>query len=94
MGAPWSAILDFGATPTDEASVTVTGLTGIQTNSRVEAWFMRATTADHNANSHDMASHFVTLSPGDNVADTSTLIKATVWGALVTGQFQIEGAWF
>jgi hypothetical protein len=94
MGAAFSAILDFGPIMTEKAEVTVTGLTGIAVNSRAEAWFMRQATGDNNADQHEMAATFCKLSCGDNVANTSTLVKAVCVGASAIGQFQIEGGWF
>lgn len=93
MPALFSATLDFGTTPIDEASVTVGSLTGIATNSRVEAWAMRQSTADNSAESHDMLAFFAKFSCGDIVANTSVVVRAQLSGALAKGQFQLEGGW-
>lgn len=48
-----STTLDFGAAPgTNIVVKTVTGQTGITTNSHVEAWIMGEATADHNVYEH------------------------------------------
>jgi hypothetical protein len=94
MGALFSATLDFGATATEKAQVTVSGLTGIATTSRAEAWFMRQSNVDNDTDEHDMAQAFCKLSCGDIVAGTSLIVKASCIGGSAIGQFQIEGGWF
>ena len=46
------ALLDFGATPTSDASLVVSGQTGILTTSFLEVWIEYAATADHTADEH------------------------------------------
>lgn len=51
--ATGTAILDFGAFPgKSDASVAVTGQTGIVSGSLVEAWIRPVATADHSADEH------------------------------------------
>lgn len=53
MGASGTATLDFGAFPgKSDASVAVTGQTGILAGSLVGAWLQPAATADHTADEH------------------------------------------
>lgn len=53
MGARGTALLDFGAFPgAAEASVAVTGQTGILSVSAVEAWVRVADSSDHSADEH------------------------------------------
>ena len=53
MGATGTAMLDFGAFPgASDASIAVTGQTGILTGSYVEAWIRPEATADHSADEH------------------------------------------
>jgi hypothetical protein len=53
MGATGTATLDFGAFPgKSDASVAVTGQTGIVSGSLVEAWIRPVATADHSADEH------------------------------------------
>lgn len=53
MGAQGTATLDFGAFPgKSDASVAVTGQTGILAGSLVEAWLRPEASADHSADEH------------------------------------------
>jgi hypothetical protein len=53
VSASGTADLDFGAFPgKSDASVAVTGQTGIGTGSLVEAWLRPVDTADHTADEH------------------------------------------
>lgn len=53
MGAQGTASLTFGVFPgASDASVAVTGQTGILAGSLVEAWIFPAATADHTADEH------------------------------------------
>jgi hypothetical protein len=53
MATQGTALLDFGAFPgASDASVAVTGQTGILSGSLVEAWIFPAATADHTADEH------------------------------------------
>jgi hypothetical protein len=53
MGAQGTATLDFGAFPgKSDASVNVTGQTGIVSGSLVEAWIRPVDTVDHTADEH------------------------------------------
>lgn len=53
MGAQGTATLDFGAFPgKSDASVDVTGQSGIVSGSLVEAWIRPEATADHTADEH------------------------------------------
>jgi hypothetical protein len=53
MSGQGTAILDFGAFPgASDASVVVTGQTGILSGSLVEAWIFPAATTDHLADEH------------------------------------------
>lgn len=53
MGAQGTDEIDFGAWPgSDEASVAVTGQTGILAGSLVEAWLFPTATTDHSVDEH------------------------------------------
>lgn len=57
MGATGTANIDFGAFPgASDASVAVTGQTGIVAGSLVEAWLRPVDTADHTADEHMLES--------------------------------------
>lgn len=62
-----TALLDFGAYPGNpDASVTVTGQTGIVASSSVECWIFPVDTADHSADEHTIES--LTVFAGNIVA--------------------------
>ncbi len=53
MGAQGNTTVNFGAFPgASDASVTITGQTGIASDSLVEAWIRPVATADHTADEH------------------------------------------
>lgn len=93
MGAKGTATLDFGATPSDSASVAVTGQAGILAGSAAEAFFMREATADNSAEEHEQASAVVRLVCGSVVAGTGFTIYANVTDGLATGQFNVRWVW-
>ena len=75
--AKGDVVLDFGSTGTCEASVTVTGQTGITAASKVFAQLVPAATADHTALDHRYASAFMGLTVGDIIPGTGFTIHAT-----------------
>lgn len=91
MSATGISTLDFGAVPgTNIASVTVTGQTGITSNSHAEAWMMADSTDDHNAVEHQVAPIKITC--GSIVADTGfTITGVTDWR--LTGTFKVHWVW-
>jgi len=93
MGATGTATLDFGATPTDEASVVVTGQAGIVSGSLVEAFFMRNTTADNGLDEHEGMSIYCRVVCGDIVAGTGFTARATMLAGYATGQFNLPWVW-
>ena len=77
MGAAVPFIIDFGAFPgASDASVTVTGLTGIATTSRVEAYIEPAPSADHSADEHMVETLKLFADQSSIVANTSCVVKA------------------
>jgi hypothetical protein len=93
MGAQGTTILDFGATPSDTASVVVTGQTGIAGTSHVEAFFMADTTVDNGADEHEEADALCGLVCGSIVAGVGFTINAHALAALGTGTFTIRWVW-
>lgn len=92
MGATGTATLDFGAAPgRNDATVTVTGQTGILTGSHVEAWIMGTdSTAAHNAYEHAMVPMITRAT--NLVAGTGFDIFASCeW--LLTGTFTVHWVW-
>jgi len=88
-----TATLDFGPTPTDEASVTITGQASILASSHIEAFFMGDTTADNGVDEHEEAGSLCPLVCGSVVAGTGFTIKAHSLAALGTGLFNVRWAW-
>jgi len=94
MGAQGTATLDFGATPTDEATVAVTGQAGIIAGSHVEAFFMRETTGGENGvEDHEGMAIYCRLVVGAIVAGTGFTIFATMLAGYATGQFNVRWVW-
>jgi len=93
MGAQGSAVLDFGATPTDEAAVVVTGQAGIVAGSHVEAFFMRESTGDNNEEEHEGMAIYCPLTVGTIVAGTGFTIYATMLAGYATGTFDVRWVW-
>lgn len=74
-GAAGSTTIDFGAFPGgSDATVTVTGQTGIVSGSVVQAWLVAQPTADHTADEHRVETISVTC--GNIVPNTSFDIYA------------------
>lgn len=93
MNGTGTATLDFGSFPgSNEASVTITGLTGITTTSKVESWLMEDTTTDHTANDHRYFALFSSLSSSIPINDTGFTITA-VCSYKLTGTFKVRYVW-
>lgn len=92
MAAQGSATLDFGVTPTDRASVAVTGQAGIAAGSAAEAFLMAETSVDHDADAHTLAAALIDLVCGSVVADTGFTINA-ICPALASGRFTVRWVW-
>jgi hypothetical protein len=73
-----TATINFGAYPgSNEASVTVTGLTTISATSKAEAWVMADdTSANHTAADHKYFPVFASLTCGTPTAGTGFTIYA------------------
>ena len=86
--------IDFGAHPgVNEASVAVTGQTGITTGSHVEAWVVGDdTTTDHTASDHKYFPALASLVCGTPTAG----VGFTIYGRSVhklTGKFAVHYVW-
>lgn len=82
--------IDFGSTPTNEASVSVTGLTDIVSTSTVDAVINARTTTDNTANDHEFATIAIRLSVADITDAVGFTIKAFCIIGFVTGKFKIN----
>lgn len=75
MGAQGTVELDFGAFPgVSDASVAVTGQTGILSGSLVEAWIFPKATTDHSEDEHMLESFRVYVPFSSIVAGTGFTI--------------------
>ena len=94
MGAQGTATLNFGATPAEEATVTVTGQAAIVAGSHVEAFFMHGdSTASNTDEEHAMAAMMCPLSckvvtPGDSFE-----IRAMPIAWMGIGTFTVRWVW-
>ena len=82
-----TVVLDFGAFPgASDASVAVTGQSGILAGSLVEAWTALAASTDHSADEHRVET--LSVKAGNIVAGTGF----TVYGVNVNQNEEREGA--
>jgi hypothetical protein len=88
-----TATLSFGATPTDNATVVVSGQATIASGSLVEAWIMGATTGTNNEQNHLQAGALIRCTPGIPVAATGFTIYGEVIAGRVTGDFSVQWVW-
>lgn len=93
MGAQGTATLNFGATPSRETTVAVTGQTDILAGSHAEAFWMADTTGDNSADAHEQMADHCRLVCASVVAGTGFTIKATLMSGLATGQFSVRWVW-
>lgn len=96
MSASGTTTVDFGAHPgASDATVTITGQTGILSGSLVEAWLMpTSATADHSTDEHVVDGPEVFAA--DVVAGTGFTIRATAArnpGGRLYGQFRVGWVW-
>jgi hypothetical protein len=89
-----TATIDFGAHPgSNEASIAVTGQTGISATSKAEAYIMADdTTSNHTAGDHKYADALAGFTCGTPTAGTGF----TIYGRSIhklTGQFSIRWVW-
>jgi hypothetical protein len=89
-----TATINFGAHPgSNEASVAVTGLTGISATSKADAFVMADdTSASHTASDHRYFESFASLSCGTPTAGTGFTIYARSIEKL-TGTWTLRYVW-
>lgn len=87
------ATLDFGAFPgKTDASVAVTGQTGILAGSAIEAWLQPAATPDHTADEHWIEE--IQVMAGNIVAGTGlTIYGRTTNNSRLHGRWNVGWAW-
>jgi len=85
-----AAVIDFGSTPSSEATVVVTGLTAITGTSKVDAFIQESSTVDNTVLDHQFAAVSLRFCAGSIVAATSVTISAFCTLGLATGTFNIN----
>ena len=86
-----TALLDFGSTPTDEASVVVTGLTSMTATANIQVFTVGDdTTVSNTAADHDGFSYMAILQAGARVAGTGFTITGRAWNGFLTGIFKVH----
>lgn len=88
--ATGTAIIDFGATPSAEASVVVTGQAGLTAGSFVEAFMQGSSTADNTAIDHRWAGVAFRMMVDTVVGGVGFTIYVTSIAGLATGTFNIN----
>lgn len=88
-----TGVIDFTATPSDEATVTVTGQAGLVSTTHIEAWFQHGdSTADNGVDEHAEAAQHMSLACKWTV-DGSFQVIAQPMLALAIGTFKFHFAW-
>jgi hypothetical protein len=87
------ATIDFGSSPSVEASVTVSGQTGILTTSNVTLSIVARSTATNDTTAHSFASAALRLVSSTPSAGNGFTITAYCLIGYATGEFKIDWAW-
>ena len=87
------AVLDFGAIPTQDGSVTITGQAGILETSNIQAFMVARSTPDNDENAHKFAAIAFRFVVSDIVAGVGFKINAYNMIGLVKGTFKIDWRW-
>lgn len=91
MATTGTAIIDFGATAGDTASIDITGQTGITGTSYVDAWIVPSVSTDHSVDEHLLED--LDIMAGNVVAGTGFTIYAICRVGSAYGKFNIQWAW-
>ena len=91
--ATGTATIDFGATPTDTATILVTGLSGLTINSHLEAWAQGSDTngAENGPDAHQQLQSRCKFNC-EFVSATSFNINADVFIGFATSTFTVHYA--
>ena len=85
-----TATVDFGATPVEQATFSITDAALIALT-YVEPFFMSSdSTADNDANAHEMAGHLIEVVAGAPDGAGTFAVIANVLLGQVTGQFKLR----
>ena len=93
MGAQGTSIVNFGSTPSVEATASVNGQTSILSTSCAESWIMEATTIDNNASNHRFGGVSFRFTCGIPINGNGFIIYVTCLAGAATGQFKICWVW-
>ncbi len=86
-----SVEVDFGVTPTNEATAVITGKTGITANSNISVWIQADdTTADNNAAAHNSLSLWAVCTAVDRVVGVGFTVQITLLSGYATGRFKFH----
>lgn len=88
-----TAVLDFGDTPDDFASVDVTGQTSILATSHVRCWLQGETMANNAPEDHILLGAFAKLIPSDPTPGVGFTINCIVLEGLFTKKFRLKWLW-
>ena len=88
-----TAVIDFGSTPSDTASVVITGQTAIVAGSHAEAFFMGESTASNGVDEHEEAAALCPLVCSAIVAGVGFTIVAHPIAALGIGSLTARWVW-
>ena len=87
-----SVTVSFGTgAGSDRASATVSGQTGLVAADHVEAWIMRDSTSDHNADEHELLARDARVLC--EVTGSGTFDVVVVCDTTWTGDFKVRWVW-
>ncbi len=92
VGGIGTAVIDFGAIPANEASVSVSDPT-IVVGAYIEPWIMARSTADNTADDHKQAAAFFRLVASEPIPGVGFTITAYCLVGQATGAFKVEWTW-
>jgi hypothetical protein len=93
VGAQGTATVSFGATPTVEGSIAVTGQGAILATSLAEAWIMGAATATNTEQDHIQAGALIRCVCNIPTAGVGFTIFCDTIGGLITGDLKVQWVW-
>ena len=83
--------IDFGSTPTDEASLVVTGLTDMTATTNIIVFLQDDdTTADNTAEDHKALNYFAKCSASARVAGVGFTINVRLLGGYAKGTYKVH----
>ena len=85
------ATIDFGSTPTDEASVVITGLTNMTTTANIFIFIQDDdSTADNTSDDHTALAYFARCTPSARVAGVGFTANVRLLGGFAKGTYKIH----